>query len=151
MDTLFIVLRKRKLIHLHWIHHILTLCYCWFSSSDLSSPIRWFVNMNYFVHSFMYAYFALAATRIFRIPKWVNITITTAQIAQMFIGLWIAFDTLKMKLRMEPVDIALSSALAGFALYFLFFCLFINFFVRTYLLPRPLNLNKNKAEHKKLQ
>ena len=27
LDTAFIVLRKQRLITLHWVHHVLTLCY----------------------------------------------------------------------------------------------------------------------------
>ena len=31
VDTLFIVLRKHKLLTLHWVHHCLTLCYSWYA------------------------------------------------------------------------------------------------------------------------
>jgi elongation of very long chain fatty acids protein 6 len=42
-DTAFIVLRKQKLINLHWIHHVLTLCYCFFVFADQPGTARWMV------------------------------------------------------------------------------------------------------------
>jgi elongation of very long chain fatty acids protein 6 len=87
-DTLFIVLRKQKLIFLHWYHHATVLVYCWFSCSEFSSTGRWFILMNYTVHAAMYTYYACRALR-FRIPKWVNIVITSGQISQMIIGIFV--------------------------------------------------------------
>ena len=34
IDTLFIVLRNKPLIFLHWYHHATVLIYCWFSYKD---------------------------------------------------------------------------------------------------------------------
>ncbi|XP_062499445.1 elongation of very long chain fatty acids protein 6-like isoform X2 [Corticium candelabrum] len=31
LDTSFIILRKQKLIFLHWYHHITVLCFCWYA------------------------------------------------------------------------------------------------------------------------
>lgn len=134
VDTLFIVLRKRRLINLHWIHHTLTLIYSWFVFGDMPSTARWMVNMNLVIHTMMYLYYALAAMRI-RIPRQVSITITTLQIVQMFVGLYINVDCLHRKLSAMPCDLSFSVALSGFSLYFLFFVLFVNFFIRTYIIP----------------
>lgn len=131
---MFIVLRKRRLIHLHWIHHTLTLIYSWFVFGDMPSTARWMVNMNLVIHTMMYAYYALAAMRI-RMPRQVNITITTLQIAQMFAGLYINVHCLQRKLTGKPADLSFAVALSGFSLYFLFFALFVNFFIRTYIIP----------------
>ena len=90
----------------------------------------------------MYAYYALAAMRI-RLPKQVNITITTLQIAQMFAGLYVNADSLRRKLTGLPADLSVASALAGFSLYFLFFALFVNFFIRTYLIPTSTKVVKS--------
>ncbi len=64
VDTMFIVLRKQELIFLHWYHHATVLVYCWFSYKDFSSSGRWFMSMNYLVHSLMYSYYACKAMRI---------------------------------------------------------------------------------------
>ena len=42
---------------------------------------RWFMVMNYFVHSFMYTYYTLRAMKV-HVPKPVAMLITTMQIAQ---------------------------------------------------------------------
>ena len=44
IDTVFIVLRKQRLITLHWVHHVLTLVFTWYSYSDKSSTARWMVS-----------------------------------------------------------------------------------------------------------
>jgi len=43
-DTLFIILRKQKLINLHWIHHIVTLISCYSGLADLCGVQRWTVS-----------------------------------------------------------------------------------------------------------
>ena len=62
-DTIFIVLRKQRLIFLHWYHHVTVLIYCWYSFSQYTAPARWFVVMNFIVHSIMYTYYAFKALR----------------------------------------------------------------------------------------
>ena len=42
-DTLFIILRKQKLIRLHWIHHIVTLICCFSGLSQITGAQRWTV------------------------------------------------------------------------------------------------------------
>ena len=135
-DTLFIVLRKHKLINLHWIHHVLTLNYSWYVFGDVPATARWMVNMNFLIHSMMYTYYGLKSMR-FRIPRFVNITITSLQIAQMFAGLFINYLALYYKLSGIPCDLSRKVAIFGFSLYFLFFLLFMNFFIKTYILKTP--------------
>jgi len=133
VDTLFIVLRKHKLLTLHWVHHCLTLCYSWYVFGDVPATARWMVNMNFLIHSLMYTYYALKAFRIC-IPRVVNISITSLQIIQMLYGLWINLRVVQLKLTEQPCDSDITVGLTGLSLYGLFFILFINFFVRTYLL-----------------
>lgn len=40
-DTLFIVLRKQKLIFLHWYHHASVCVFTWFVVSNIFAPARW--------------------------------------------------------------------------------------------------------------
>eukprot|EP00122_Pirum_gemmata_P011475 Pgem_evm2s10633 len=39
-DTMFIVLRKRPLIFLHWYHHITVLAYCWHAYATRASSVH---------------------------------------------------------------------------------------------------------------
>ncbi|CAG2103209.1 unnamed protein product [Medioppia subpectinata] len=130
-DTAFIVLRKQKLINLHWIHHVLTLCYCFFVFPDEPGTARWMVGMNYTIHSLMYTYYSLRALRI-RIPRGISMTITIAQIVQMIFGLIINIISFKYVAEGTHCDMTVPTATTGLALYTLFFILFINFFIYSY-------------------
>lgn len=92
IDTVFIVLRKRPLIFLHWYHHVTVLLYCWHAYSTLAGSGLYFVAMNYSVHSMMYGYFCLQALEI--CPKsFPSYLITLAQIMQMFVGTGVCVST----------------------------------------------------------
>lgn len=54
MDTIFVVLRKRPLMFLHWYHHVLTMIYAFFSYPLTPGFNRWGIYLNFFVHAFMY-------------------------------------------------------------------------------------------------
>ncbi|KAH9413973.1 Elongation of very long chain fatty acids protein 6, partial [Dermatophagoides pteronyssinus] len=127
LDTGFVLLRKKPLIVLHWIHHLLTLNYSWFVFSDAPATARWMCNMNYFVHSLMYTYYAAKVAGI-QISRRISLTITTLQIAQMFAGLFVNYKALQRKLIGLPCDASLSVLITGVTLYGLFAILFINFF-----------------------
>ena len=93
VDTMFLILRKKKIIFLHWFHHLLTFLYCWHGTmfsyrADASG--MWFAGMNLFVHAVMYGYYALAAMKI-RVPfSWL---ITVLQTTQMVIGCYVLYLT----------------------------------------------------------
>uniref|UniRef100_T1IU16 Elongation of very long chain fatty acids protein n=1 Tax=Strigamia maritima TaxID=126957 RepID=T1IU16_STRMM len=87
-DTAFIILRKQKLVLLHWYHHVTVLLYTWFSTQELVPTSRWFILMNFIVHSAMYSYYAFKAMK-FKIPRSVAMMITTAQLLQMVGGLYV--------------------------------------------------------------
>lgn len=141
-DTIFIVLRKQPLIFLHWYHHITVLMYSWFSYTEYTSSARWFVAMNYCVHSLMYSYYALRAMR-FNPPRFIPMLITTLQLTQMVVGcainVW-AHSFIQIpgqSCHISPMNIKLS-----IAMYFSYFVLFARFFYGTYLSP---NARKGKA------
>ncbi|CAN0106833.1 unnamed protein product, partial [Phaeothamnion confervicola] len=83
-DTVFIVLRKKPLIFLHWYHHVTVLLYCWHSYYEQTTYGLYFIAMNYSVHAVMYLYYALAAVGIKLCKPYY---ITTLQISQMFVGI----------------------------------------------------------------
>ncbi|XP_054162395.1 elongation of very long chain fatty acids protein 6-like [Oppia nitens] len=85
-DTLFIILRKQKLIFLHWTHHIITFIYCFFVYSDLPAITRWGITLNYAIHAIMYFYYALKVIKI-SVPTSAAKFITSVQTLQMFIGI----------------------------------------------------------------
>lgn len=131
-DTIFIVLRKQPLIFLHWYHHITVLLYSWFSYTEYTASARWFIVMNYCVHSVMYSYYALKAMG-YSPPRQVAMLITSLQLLQMIIGcainLW-AHHLLKSgaECHISPFNIKLS-----IAMYFSYFVLFARFFHKAYL------------------
>ncbi|CAG7820282.1 unnamed protein product, partial [Allacma fusca] len=85
-DTVFIILRKQKLIALHWFHHAATLMMCWIGYEYYETAGRAFF-VNAFVHSFMYSYYALKALG-FKVPKNVSQALTTLQIVQLSAGVY---------------------------------------------------------------
>lgn len=84
IDTVFLVIRGRKVIFLHWYHHITVMWFCWLSWAHMAPIGRAFCFMNLTVHSFMYAYYALASHGLR--PKAFASSITVMQISQMLVG-----------------------------------------------------------------
>lgn len=132
-DTLFVVLRKANLIVLHWYHHIIT----YLISSYLfaySSPTVFIMAMvNTYIHSIMYPYYALRIMGV-AVPKKIAMTITSIQIIQLFTGFlinvyaaWALFNGISCDV--DHVGIGLG--LFGFGTVLI---LFVNFFVRSYIL-----------------
>ena len=139
VDTYFIVLRKQKLIFLHWYHHITVFIYCWYSYAYIVHISQWFISMNYLVHSIMYTYFAIRASGHFRPPRWVSISITSLQLLQMVVGVyvnWYAYSRMKT----DPnwycdgdLEKSYFTVFLAFALYFSYFILFSHFFYASYI------------------
>lgn len=134
VDTVFIVLRKQKLIFLHWYHHILTLIYCFFlMSRGTHGPFRWFATMNFSIHTLMYAYYSIKALRLFHVPSVVNKVITTSQILQMVVGFSINVVLFVMQFtHPKQCDLPMDSNLFGLILYSSFLLLFVKFFNQSY-------------------
>jgi len=128
VDTFFIVVHKKKLIFLHWYHHITVLLYCWHSYVTMSPVGLFFVVMNYAVHSMMYAYYFLMAAKLK--PKWLNpMFITGAQISQMIVG--VAVTTTAFQYFREgdnTCNIQRENNTAAFLMYGSYLVLFVKFF-----------------------
>lgn len=145
-DTLFIVLRKKKLVFLHWYHHLTVLLFCWHSYATESPSGLYFCAMNYTVHFVMYGYYFLMAAKI--LPKWFPAgLITIAQIGQMVIGVLItvASGVLYAAPRSSgsTCDVKFENLVAGGVMYASYFALFMHFaWERYFLAPRRKQLAK---------
>jgi len=95
VDTVFIVLRKRKLYFLHYIHHITALLYMWDAWCWESPAGIYYATMNYAVHAIMYSYYALAM--VGTVPSWGKY-VTVLQILQMVGGTMIGVYSLYLSI-----------------------------------------------------
>jgi len=84
IDTLFIVLRKKPLMFMHWYHHALTGWFAFVTFYESNAYMVWVVYLNFFIHSFMYSYYCARALQI-RIPPQFAQLLTGAQIIQFLI------------------------------------------------------------------
>lgn len=125
-------MRKKPLIFLHWYHHVTVLIYTWHAYKDHTASGRWFVFMNYTVHSFMYTYYALKTLRI-RVPKLAAMLITLLQIAQMIVGVSIGVFIYFFKSNNGKCQQTWTNLYFSFTIYFTYFLLFCNFFYHSYL------------------
>lgn len=131
-DTIFIVLRKQPLIFLHWYHHITVLLYSWFSYTEYTASARWFVVMNFCVHSIMYSYYALRSMG-YQPPRWFAMVITTCQIAQMVVGCTVNIWAAQYLQEHQPCHVSTTNIKLSIAMYFSYFILFARFFYKAYL------------------
>eukprot|EP00756_Hemistasia_phaeocysticola_P016123 Hpha_TRINITY_DN15458_c3_g2::TRINITY_DN15458_c3_g2_i1::g.173437::m.173437/K10203/ELOVL6; elongation of very long chain fatty acids protein 6 len=135
-DTVFLVLRKRQVIFLHWFHHCTVLLYCWHAYHNRIAPGLWFAAMNYTVHSVMYLYYFLQTVGWARkAVKKVAPFITSIQILQMVVGLAVTASSAywhaeegKEKCHVDPANYKL-----GLGMYGIYFFLFAMLFKKLYL------------------
>ncbi|KAF8371076.1 elo-9 [Pristionchus pacificus] len=140
-DTMFVLLRKKPLIFLHWYHHAVVLVYAWHCTKEIVAGARWYVFMNYAVHTLMYAYYTVSAAG-FRLPRLLSMVITSLQTIQMFIGVAISFIVFYYKLQGRVMQQTYENLFFSFAIYASFAILFSNFFNKSYL---------KEKEQKKIQ
>lgn len=132
-DTLFIVLRKKKLPFLHWYHHITVLLFCWHSYATESTIGLFFAAMNYSVHFVMYGYYALMAIKIK--PWWFPPAIVTiGQIAQMVVGIVLTIMSGKYYASNIACEVKFDNLVAGGVMYASYLALFVQFAVDRYVL-----------------
>ncbi|KAJ1457321.1 GNS1/SUR4 family-domain-containing protein [Pelagophyceae sp. CCMP2097] len=124
LDTAFIVLRKRKVLFLHWFHHLTVLAYCWHAYAVEAPHALFFVAMNFCVHAAMYFYYGLMA--VDAKPNWLRPGFITAmQISQMVVG--IAVQAAAMRLSGEGCVIDRQNTRAGALMYGAYLALFVKF------------------------
>ena len=136
VDTVFIVLRKQHLAFIHWYHHATVVVVCWYALGAHRGPANciYYVTMNSVVHAIMYTYYGLKSIRV-PVPRFINMVITSMQIAQMIVGILInilaayyTFFRPDMPCDDEPMQIYV--ALGVYMSYFFLFC---RFFYNAYL------------------
>jgi hypothetical protein len=132
IDTVFIVLRKRPLTFLHVYHHITVLTYTWHAYKDRTASGRWFGWINCGVHSVMYTYYACRSAGI-RFNKWLPMTLTSLQLAQMVVGCYIAIIVYLTKLEDESCNQTFENLYFSFFIYTTYLVLFASFFYKTYI------------------
>ena len=131
LDTFFIVARKKKLIFLHWYHHVTVLLYSWNSYAVSSPQTLPFVSINYLVHAMMYGYYGLTAMQIR--PAFLKpIYITAAQIIQMVIGTYIQMLSYYNYYNNPTCKIERKNIIAGGIMYLSYFVLFSQFAIKRY-------------------
>jgi elongation of very long chain fatty acids protein 6 len=131
VDTIFIVLRKKPLIFLHYYHHVTVLLFCWSAYSSIAGSGLYFVAMNYTVHALMYGYYCLQALNV--CPKsFPAYLITFMQIGQMFVGTGVCVSSWYYLLAGHSCSNDLSNLVAGGLMYGSYLYLFCEFAVRRY-------------------
>jgi len=146
IDTVFLVVRKKKVGFLHWYHHCSVLLYCWHAYVSESPTGIYFVVMNYFVHAVMYFYYFLAAVCA-RPPKWA-LAVTVLQLSQMAIGVAVTISHMRVLMfRTVPnCDGHIPNLTGALSMYASYFYLFAQFLFGRYCKPRD-----DKASGRKLQ
>eukprot|EP01064_Diplonema_japonicum_P033585 TRINITY_DN665_c0_g1_i1.p1 TRINITY_DN665_c0_g1~~TRINITY_DN665_c0_g1_i1.p1 ORF type:complete len:296 (+),score=50.86 TRINITY_DN665_c0_g1_i1:155-1042(+) len=135
MDTVFLVLRKRPVIFLHWFHHCTVLLYCWHAYHNSIAPGLWFAAMNYTVHSIMYLYYMITILGLFRpFTKAIAPFITTIQILQMVMGMTVTYFSAvwHMEGGVEECYVTPSNYKMGLGMYTIYFILFAFLFKNLY-------------------
>lgn len=81
-DTAFLILRGKKVPFIHWYHHLATMSIVYTNFQKLIGSMEWAVTMNVFIHSWMYAYYAISVYY----PMRGNKILSGLQILQMIHG-----------------------------------------------------------------
>jgi elongation of very long chain fatty acids protein 6 len=134
IDTFLYVLKNGKQhIFLHWYHHLFTAFYSYYMvvREDLPSKYGiWMASLNFFVHTIMYAYYAVMeiTEQGCWLRKLVNkyaIFITIIQTVQMFVVMYVMlYDKFMLGNNIDHF---------GLGMYLVYAVLFTNLFVGKYL------------------
>ncbi|CAD5214859.1 unnamed protein product [Bursaphelenchus xylophilus] len=147
-DTIFLVLRKRPLMFLHWYHHVATLNYGMWSYNERTAFNTWIVWLNFSVHAIMYSYYFLAACKI-RCPAAVAQCITVLQITQFAITHVILFHVGGIKALGGEVDASWPVYWYCLIMELSYLALFGNFFYHSYIKNGGKKFNREKQPAKK--
>lgn len=146
VDTMFLRLRKRPVIFLHWYHHIMTMLYCWYANQigiQFNCTGMFFASMNLAVHSVMYVYYAIAAMGYAKQMAQMNLNIilTTGQIIQMVGGIFILFKSTNCEL-FDKLGFTIATVM-----YSSYFLLFGRLFYDKYIKQKPKSVTGDKKKN----
>ena len=145
-DTVLLILRKRELIFLHWYHHITVLLYVWYFMDEFPSNSRWFSTINYFIHSIMYSYYTIMALKVIHMPKIISMMITSLQIVQMAIGVFINYKTYQYKVIGKACGVSYENIYMTYLMYASYFYLFLKFFLDKYMKKKDSSTCEKKID-----
>ena len=133
-DTVFIVLRGRRVSFLHAYHHVTVLLFCWHSFAiGIGGAGLLYAAVNYTIHALMYGYYALMMIPAGRsILKGTGIYITTLQIAQMIVGIGASVTVLYTVVTGQPCFVSWINSSMALVMYASYAYLFIAFYRNTY-------------------
>jgi len=146
LDTFFIVVRKKPLMFLHWYHHVTVLLFTWDTHVRDGSSSRYFVVINFLVHSVMYSYYAAMAVGVKSVSS-ISIMITSMQIIQMAIGMFVLLRVNSLIGSGNQCSDSAFTVLTGLLMYASYFLLFANFFIKRYVVSS--SSKKVRQESKK--
>ena len=106
---------------------------------------RWFVSMNYCVHTVMYGYFALRAARI-RLPRSFQQFVTFLQLIQMIIGCIVNIAAFNYKQQGHLCATSYNNIVLSLVLYASYLFLFAQFFYMSYLRKDPIKKSKDRTD-----
>merc|ERR1712061_435327 len=135
-DPVLLLLAGKPVIALQWWHHSTVLLYCWHSYSVRIATGAWFACMNYSVHSVMYGYFAVTATKYRKKVVPYAIYITLMQLLQMLVGMFVTIKAVMYQTADEECHVNKTNSVLGLAMYARYFLLFFKLFVDNYY-PKP--------------
>jgi hypothetical protein len=131
LDTVFLVLNKKKLVFLHWYHHLTVLLLSWHAYLSRSPISIYAMSMNYSIHSPMYGYYFLRS--IGKWPRWLSPQfITVAQISQMIVGSGVCMVGIFYKLQDPQCHAPMSNIVFATFIYWTYLFLFVQFFFRRF-------------------
>jgi hypothetical protein len=123
IDTAFLVAKRRKVLTLHWTHHVITMLFTWYAGLTLEFVGIYFGIVNMLVHSIMYGYYFGISFPVLRpVLRPLSKVVTIIQISQFFAILsGMVFFYHHMTLEMFVVTLLM---------YLYYFCIFLRFFIQ---------------------
>jgi len=100
--------------------------------------------MNYAVHSVMYGYFAVTATKYRKLVTPFAIFITLAQLLQMVVGMYVTVKAVLYQATGNECHVNKTNSVLGLLMYFSYFVLFSKLFVDNYLLKKKALIAKTE-------